>query len=437
MPILGKMKIKIVGGGLAGCEAAFYLLKKGFHVDLYEMRPQVYSPAHKTSRLCELVCSNSLKSISLHTGQGLLKEEMRLLDSLVLTAAEKSKVPAGESLCVDRELFQENIEKILFSFPKFNLIHQEITDVSENSIIATGPLTSSELSKAIISITGKDYFHFYDAISPIITGESINMEKAFWGTRYEKGSPDFINCPLSKEEYIRFYNELVNAETVILKEFEKRELFNSCMPIEEIARTGIDSMRFGPLRPVGLKNDVFGKSYAIVQLRREKIEGEAYNIVGFQTNLKYPEQNRVFQTIPALEKCEFIRYGAMHKNCYLDSPQILSSYGNLLKIPSIFFAGQIIGVEGYMESAASGIVVGINIARFMRNQDLIEFPKNTIIGSLMRYISQENNNFQPMNANFGLFPSDGIKYKDKNLKKDTIVMNALKSVREYVKLLEV
>ncbi|MDD4120139.1 MAG: methylenetetrahydrofolate--tRNA-(uracil(54)-C(5))-methyltransferase (FADH(2)-oxidizing) TrmFO [Clostridia bacterium] len=431
------MKIKIVGGGLAGCEAAFYLLKKGFHVDLYEMRPLVFSPAHRTSKLCELVCSNSLKSISLHTGQGLLKEEMRILDSLVLYAAERSKVPAGESLSVDRGIFQENIEKILFSFPKFNLINQEITDLSENSIIATGPLTSSKLSQAIINTTGKENFHFFDAISPIISGESINMKKAFFGTRYGKGSPDFINCPLSKEEYISFHKELVDAKTVILKEFEKRELFNSCLPIEEIARSGIDSMRFGPLRPVGLTNDVFGKSYAVVQLRKENIEGDSYNIVGFQTNLKYPEQNRVFQLIPALENCEFIRYGAMHRNNYLDSPKLLSSFGNLLKNPSIFFAGQIIGVEGYMESAASGIVAAINISRFMRKECLIDFPKNTIIGALMKYVSQENNNFQPMNANFGLFPSDSIKYKDKSQRKDAIVMNSLKNVREYVKLLEV
>lgn len=426
------MRIKVIGGGLAGCEAAYQLLKRGVGVDLYEMRPTVGSPAHITDNLAELVCSNSLKSTSLQTPQGLLKQEMRLLDSLIMRAGEASSVPAGECLAVDRVLFSNKITEILCSFSKFSLFREECDTIEDNSIIATGPLTSTKMSLAIAKLTGKDHLNFYDSISPIISADSINMNKAFWGSRYDKGSPDYLNCPLDKEEYLSFWKELVSADTVVLKDFEKRELFEACMPIEQIAKRGLDTMRFGPMRPVGLHNEKFEKAYAVVQLRKENIKGNAYNIVGFQTNLKFEEQKRVFSMIPALAGAEFERFGVMHRNTYINSPSLLTNYGALKKYNNIFLAGQIIGVEGYMESAASGIVAGINMNRIINSKSPLIFPIDTMIGSLMDYVSKPKDNFQPINAIFGLFSKDGIKYKSKALQKQQLSEKALSATKQFI-----
>ena len=434
--------ITIIGGGLAGTEAAYQIAKRGIKVRLYEMKPQKYSPAHSNQNLAEIVCSNSFKS-NLHTNAcGLLKEELRKLDSLLIKIADKTAVPAGQALAVDREEFSKIVTEEIKNNPLIKIINVEVgetihlKDLSENGIviIATGPLTSKSLSKEIQELTGSEKLAFYDAAAPIVTKESINFNIAFYGNRYEQEKKkeetmekwqerlsmqdaSYINLPMNKEEYEKFVTELVNAEVVTLHDFEKREIFEGCMPVEIMAKRGIDTLRFGPLKPVGFDDPRYGKRpYAIVQLRQDNGAASLYNLVGFQTNLKYGEQKRIFSMIPGLENAEFIKYGVMHRNTYIDSSFLLDNTYNLRKAPNIYFAGQITGVEGYVESISSGLVAGINAVCKYNNKPKIEFSEYTMIGALAKYISTENDKFQPMNANFGIVPELGEKIKDKKLK---------------------
>jgi methylenetetrahydrofolate--tRNA-(uracil-5-)-methyltransferase len=413
--------INIIGGGLAGCEVAYQIAKRGYDVKLYEMKPEKFSPAHSNSNLAEIVCSNSFKS-NLHTNAcGLLKEELRLLDSLLIKCADETRVPAGQALAVDREKFSELVTKKIKEINNIEIINKELKEIPSNkndiTIIATGPLTSDSLSDAIIDLTGKQGLHFYDAAAPIIEKESIDMNIGFLGDRYGKGEACYINLPMNKEEYERFYNELINAEIVELHEFEKREIFEGCMPIEIMAKRGEDTLRFGPLKPVGFTDPRIGKRpYAIVQLRQDDANGTMYNLVGFQTNLKYGEQKRVFSKIPGLENAEFVKYGVMHRNTYINSSQLLDNTYCFKQNKNIYFAGQITGVEGYVESISSGMVVGLNVANKILGKQRIEFPKNTMIGALANYISTPNDKFQPMNANFGILPELDEKIKDKKVK---------------------
>ena len=416
--------ITVVGGGLAGCEATYQIAKRGIKVKLYEMKPKKFSPAHNNKRLAEIVCSNSFKSNAITNACGLLKEELRRLDSLLIKIADETSVPAGQALAVDREMFSQKVTEELEKNPNIEIIREEFSKINETNgitVIATGPLTSEKMSEEIIRITGKDKLAFYDAAAPIIEKDSINFDIAFYGDRYGKeGDSSYINLPMNKEEYEKFYNALINAEVVTLHEFEKKEIFEGCMPIEIMAKRGIDTLRFGPLKPVGFtdpRNNT--RPYAIVQLRQDNGEGTLYNMVGFQTNLKFGEQKRVFSMIPGLENANFIKYGVMHRNTFINSPELLDNTYNLKQNPNIYFAGQITGVEGYVESIASGLVAGINSVINIRNINMepqinkIVFPKETIIGALADYISTENLNFQPMNANFGILPPLEQKIKDK------------------------
>ena len=416
--------ITIIGGGLAGCEAAYQISKRGIKVKLYEMKPKKFSPAHNNKNLAEMVCSNSFKSNAITNACGLLKEELRKLDSLLIKIADETSVPAGQALAVDRELFSQKVTEELEKNPNIEIIREEFSKIDEKNgitVIATGPLTSEKMSEEIIRITGKGKLAFYDAAAPIIEKDSINFDIAFYGDRYGKeGDSSYINLPMNKEEYERFYNALINAEVVTLHEFEKKEIFEGCMPIEIMAKRGIDTIRFGPLKPVGFtdpRNNT--RPYAIVQLRQDNSEGTLYNMVGFQTNLKFGEQKRVFSMIPGLENAEFIKYGVMHRNTFINSPELLDNTYNLKQNPNIYFAGQITGVEGYVESIASGLVTGLNAVINFKNKNAKTketkkvFPKETIIGALADYISTENLNFQPMNANFGILPPLEQKIKDK------------------------
>jgi methylenetetrahydrofolate--tRNA-(uracil-5-)-methyltransferase len=396
-------EIKIIGGGLAGTEAAYQIAKRGIKVKLYEMKPNKFSPAHSNKNLAEIVCSNSLKSNSITNACGLLKEELRRLDSLLIKCADESKVPAGQALAVDREKFSALVTKKIEENPNIEVIHEEVENINDDdiTIIATGPLTSDGLSAEIGRLTGKEKLFFYDAAAPIVLKDSINMEKAFTADRYGKGESDYINCPMTKEEYDVFYNELINAEIVNKHEFEKGNLFEGCMPIEEMARRGSQTLTFGPLKPVGFDK----KYYAVVQLRQDNKEDTMYNLVGFQTNLKFGEQARVFKLIPALENAEFVKYGVMHRNTYINSSKLLDATYNL-NGTNIYFAGQISGVEGYVESIASGYVAAVNAVQRLENGEKIIFSDETIIGALAKYISTPNKDFQPMNANFGILSSD-------------------------------
>ncbi len=443
--------ITIIGGGLAGTEAAYQIAKRGIKVKLYEMKPQKYSPAHSNENLAEIVCSNSFKS-NLHTNAcGLLKEELRKLDSLLIKIADKTAVPAGQALAVDREKFSEIVTEEIKKNPLIEVINKEIgeeihlKDLAQNGIviIATGPLTSESLSKEIQELTDQEKLAFYDAAAPIVTKESIDFNIAFYGNRYEQekkkeetmdkwqerlNSQDasYINLPMNKEEYEKFVQELINAEVVTLHDFEKREIFEGCMPVEIMAKRGIDTLRFGPLKPVGFDDPRYGKRpYAVVQLRQDNGAASLYNLVGFQTNLKYGEQKRVFSMIPGLENAEFIKYGVMHRNTYINSSYLLDNTYNLKKSPNIYFAGQITGVEGYVESISSGLVAGINAAHQYNNDTKKEFSEYTMIGALAKYISTENDKFQPMNANFGIVPELGEKIKDKKLKYGKLADRAL------------
>jgi methylenetetrahydrofolate--tRNA-(uracil-5-)-methyltransferase len=428
--------IVVIGGGLAGCEAAYQIAKRGIKVKLYEMKPVKFTPAHSNENLAEIVCSNSFKS-NLHTNAcGLLKEELRYLDSLLIRIADETQVPAGQALAVDREMFSKRVTEEIQKNPLIEIINEEVTDIKQKAkegivIIATGPLTSDGLAKEISNITGQDKLYFYDAAAPIVTKDSINFDIAFYGNRYEqeKGKNEteeqwkkrlevqdasYINLPMNKEEYETFVKELINAEIVTLHEFEKREIFEGCMPVEIMANRGIDTLRFGPLKPVGFDDPRTGKRpYAVVQLRQDNKEGNIYNIVGFQTNLKFGEQKRVFQMIPGLENAEFVKYGVMHRNTYINSTKLLDNTYNLKENKNIFFAGQITGVEGYVESISSGMVAAINACASFKNGEKVVFPEFSIIGALAKYISTKNDKFQPMNANFGILPELEIKIRDK------------------------
>ena len=424
----------IIGGGLAGCEAAYQIAKRGIHVNLYEMKPSKFSPAHNNNDLAEIVCSNSFKSNLITNACGLLKQELRILDSLLIKTADETSVPAGQALAVDREEFSKKVTQKLSKYKNINIIREEVTKIPENEnvVIATGPLTSERLAEEISKITGVDKLYFYDAAAPIIEKDSINMDIAFWGDRYGKGDASYINLPMNKEEYEKFYNELINAEVVNLHDFEKREIFEGCMPIEVMAKRGIDTLRFGPLKPVGfIDKRTNERPYAIVQLRQDNKEGTIFNMVGFQTNLKFGEQKRVFSLIPGLENAEFVKYGVMHRNTYINSTILLDNTYNLKKNPNIYFAGQITGVEGYVESIASGMVVGMNIANKILNKPKVIFPKFTMIGSLADYISTENKKFQPMNANFGILPKLENKIKDKKEKYEKYAKRSLEYLNGF------
>ena len=422
-------EVVVIGGGLAGCEAAYQIAKRGINVKLYEMKPKKFSPAHSNINLAEIVCSNSFKSNSITNACGLLKEELRILDSLLIKTADENSVPAGQALAVDREKFAEAITKKIKNIKNIEVINEEIKLIPENAlvIIATGPLTSDDLAKQIAILTGQDKLYFYDAAAPIVEKDSINMDTAFWGDRYGKGDSNYINLPMNKEEYEKFYNELINAEVVTLHDFEKREIFEGCMPIEIMAKRGIDTLRFGPLKPVGFVDPRTNTSpYAIVQLRQDNKEGTLFNMVGFQTNLKFGEQKRVFSLIPGLENAEFVKYGVMHRNTYINSSILLDNTYNLKQNTNIYFAGQITGVEGYVESISSGMIAGINAANKVLGKQKLIFPKETVIGSLSDYISTENKKFQPMNANFGILPELNEKIKDKQTRYKALADRSLK-----------
>ncbi len=397
--------VNIIGGGLAGTEAAYQLSKRGIKVNLFEMRPKTKTEVHKTSSLSELVCSNSLKSTSLENAVGILKEELSFLDSLIIKSAYKFRVPAGGALAVDREKFSSYITEIIENEPNINLVRKEIKEIDLNDdniwVIASGPLTSESLYDFLANKF--KFMYFFDAVSPIITKESINFEKVFYGSRYNKGGDDYINCPMTKQEYEKFYNAIVEAGVIEEKDFEKKLLFERCQPIEEIARSGIKAMSFGPLKPVGFVDPKTNKRpYAIVQLRPENIDKTLYELVGFQTRLRWPEQKKVFRLIPGLENAEFVRYGVMHKNIYINSPKALDIFMRSKLHQNVFFAGQITGVEGYVESTASGLYVGINLARILSGKEPIVFPKATVLGSLMDHIINQVDKLKPMYANFGI-----------------------------------
>lgn len=418
---------------MAGCEAAYQIAKKGIKVKLYEMKPTKFSPAHSNENLAEIVCSNSFKS-NLHTNAcGLLKEELRILDSLLIKCADETSVPAGQALAVDREKFSELVTKKITENKNIEIINEEfISDIEDDgiTIIATGPLTSDNFAKQITKMIGNQELHFYDAAAPIIEKESIDMNIAFWGDRYGKGDANYINLPMNKEEYEKFWNELVNAEVAQLHNFEKREIFEGCMPVEIMAKRGIDTLRFGPLKPVGFIDPRTGeRPYAIVQLRQDNEEGTIFNMVGFQTNLKYGEQKRVFSLIPGLKNAEFAKYGVMHRNTFINSTRLLDNTYNLKLNNNIYFAGQITGVEGYVESISSGMIAGINAVRKYMNEEPVYYDEKTMIGALAKYISTENDKFQPMNANFGILPSLEEKIRDKKLKYEKLADRALEIIK--------
>lgn len=427
--------INVIGGGLAGCEAAYQISKRGIKVKLYEMKPIKYSPAHSNSDLAEIVCSNSFKSNLLTNACGLLKEELRMLDSLLIKIADETSVPAGQALAVDREEFSRKVTEYIESLDNVEIIKEEVTEIPDDAvtIIATGPLTSDVLFEKISKLVGNNELHFYDAAAPIIEKSSVDMDIAFIGDRYGKGEADYINLPMNKEEYENFWNELVNAEVVELHSFEKREIFEGCMPVEVMAKRGIDTLRYGPLKPVGFDDPRTGRRpYALVQLRQDNSVGSLYNMVGFQTNLKFGEQKRVFSMIPGLQNAEFVKYGVMHRNTYINSTQILNNTYQMKDNENIFFAGQITGVEGYVESIASGLLAGINAVKYMKNEERIVFPVETMIGALTDYISTPNEKFQPMNANFGILPKLPEKIRDKQERYKKLSDRAINIMKENI-----
>lgn len=446
--------ITVIGGGLAGSEAALQIAKRGIKVKLYEMKPKKYSEAHTNKNFAEIVCSNSFKSNLLTNACGLLKEELRILGSELIGVADRVSVPAGQALAVDREKFSEEVTKLIESNPNIEIIHEEVTEIPQNEIviIATGPLTSEPLAEKIKELVGENELAFYDAAAPLVEKDSINLDIAFYGDRYEQERAkdedveswikkqklkegSYINLPMSKEEYTNFYNELINAEIVELHEFEKREIFEGCMPIEVMAKRGEDTLRYGPLKPVGFTDPRTGyRPYAVVQLRQDNLEGTLYNIVGFQTNLKFGEQKRVFSKIPGLENANFEKYGVMHRNTYINSTKLLDNTYNLKKNNNIFFAGQITGVEGYVESISSGFVSAVNAVQKFRGKSPMCFDKYNVIGALADYISTENDKFQPMNANFGILPELPEKIKDKKERYQKISDRSLEIIKN-VKIL--
>lgn len=429
-----KDKITVVGGGLAGSEAAYYLAKKGYNVRFVDIKPNAYTPAHKSPDYGELVCSNSLKSNDAYGNAcGTLKEEMRILDSFVIKCADESRVPAGAALAVDRNEFSRLITEGLKSWKNIEFISEEVEkiDLSENVIIATGPLTTPKLCEFIRSITG-DGFYFYDAAAPIVASDSIDMSEAFIADRYgEAGKGDYINCPIDKDGYKAFYKELITAKRVELHDFENMKVFEGCMPVEVMAERGEDTLRFGPLKPAGLDDPRTGRwPYACMQLRKEDENGERYNIVGFQTNLLFPEQKRVFSMFPALKNAEFLRYGVMHKNTYINAPKVLNADFSMKEHPTVYFAGQITGVEGYVESAASGLVAAINVDRRLCGKEPLDLTCETVIGALANYVATPNSDFQPMNANYGVLKPLLTKPKKKADKKRLLSERAIEKIKE-------
>ena len=429
-------EVNIIGAGLAGCEAAYQLLTREYKVNLYEMKPKKFSPAHKNSNFAELVCSNSLKSEELNTSSGLLKSELTKLNSLLISVARKCKVPAGGALAVNREDFSKTVTETLKAYPNLNIINEEYTkiDVNVPTIIATGPLTSDSLCEELKSILGEEYLYFFDAIAPIVNFDSINFDIAYFADRYGKGSSDYINLPMNKEQYLNFYNELINAESVKLKDFENTKVFEGCMPVEVMAKRGIDTLRFGMLKPVGLINPKTNSTdYAVVQLRRETNNNDLFNMVGFQTNLTFGEQKRVFSMIPGLENAEFYRYGVMHRNTFINAPKNINKYYQLKNYPNIFIAGQLSGVEGYIESISSGLMCGINMANYLEGKPLVHFSSKTMIGALSEHIASASvDNFQPMNSNFGIVDSLTERIKNKKEKNTKIAEISLKTIDEML-----
>jgi len=426
--------VKIIGAGLAGCEAAWQLAQKGIIVNLYEMKPNQMSPAHHVPEFAELVCSNSLRSDQLENAVGLLKEELRRCGSLIMACAQAHKVEAGGALAVDRYAFSAAVTEKIRNHPNITVIEGEVTQIPEGQVIvATGPLTSDALSQTIAELfPAHKYLNFYDAAAPLVTFESVDMDSAWFASRYDRGTPDYVNCPMSQEEYTAFWRELSQAEEAPVHGFEDAGVFEGCMPVEVMARRGEDTLRYGPLKPVGLPDPKTGREpYAVVQLRRDNAQGTIYNLVGFQTHLKWPEQKRVFSMIPALKNAEYVRYGVMHRNTYLDSPRLLDRYYRVRGQERLMFAGQITGVEGYVESTASGCLAALELARRLEGKPPLNFPGETAMGALALYISEESVvNFQPMNINFGLIPQLGYRVKGKRNKNAKLAERALEKLGE-------
>ena len=427
--------INVIGGGLAGCETAYQISKRGIKVKLYEMKPIKYSPAHSNSDFAEIVCSNSFKSNLLTNACGLLKQELRMMDSLLIRIADENSVPAGQALAVDRDAFSRKVTEYIENSENIEVIKKEVIDIPDDEItvIATGPLTSDTLFEKISEMVGNNELHFYDAAAPIIEKSSIDMNIAFIGDRYGKGDADYINLPMNKDEYESFWNELVNAEVVELHSFEKREIFEGCMPVEVMAKRGIDTLRYGPLKPVGFDDPRTGKRpYALVQLRQDNYVGTLFNMVGFQTNLKFGEQKRVFSMIPGLKNAEFVKYGVMHRNTYINSTKVLDNNYQMKNHKNVFFAGQITGVEGYVESIASGLLAGINAVNYVLGKEKLVFPVETMIGALTDYISTPNEKFQPMNANFGILPKLPERIRDKQERYKKLSERSIETMRKIL-----
>lgn len=436
MTLTDSQRVTVIGAGLAGSEAAWQIASRGIPVTLYEMRPVVKTPAHHTDKFAELVCSNSLRANGLTNAVGVLKEEMRMLNSLVIGSADRNSVPAGGALAVDRDGFSGEITETLHQHPLIEVVNEEIQHIPEEGIvvIATGPLTSPALSSQIRELMGEDYFYFYDAAAPIVEKDSIDMSKVYLASRYDKGEAAYLNCPMTEEEFDAFYDALINAEVAQLKEFEKEIYFEGCMPIEVMMKRGKQTALFGPMKPVGLVNPHTGKlPHAVVQLRQDNAAGTLYNLVGFQTHLKWGEQKRIISMIPGLENAEIVRYGVMHRNTFVNSPRLLEQTYQVKTRPNLFLAGQMTGVEGYVESAASGLIAGINAARAAQGQEGIVFPQESTIGSMAYYITHADpDNFQPMNANFGLLPSLEKRIRNKKEKNEALASRALDGVRVFI-----
>jgi methylenetetrahydrofolate--tRNA-(uracil-5-)-methyltransferase len=431
---MSEQVVKVIGAGLAGSEAAWQIANQGVKVHLYEMRPVKKTPAHRSEQFAELVCSNSLRANTLTNAVGILKEEMRNLDSVIIKAADECAVPAGGALAVDREEFSSKVTSYVQGHPNITVFREEMDEIPEGiTVIATGPLTSESLSQQLKGITGEDHLYFYDAAAPILDKETIDMDKVFLASRYDKGDAAYLNCPMTEGEFATFYEALVTAEVVPLKEFEKEIYFEGCMPVEVMATRGDKTLLFGPLKPVGLIDPRTGKQpYAVVQLRQDNSAGTLYNIVGFQTHLKWGDQKRVIQLIPGLEQAEIIRYGVMHRNTFINSPNLLKPTYQYKERDSLFFAGQMTGVEGYVESAASGLIAGINAARLAKGLEPLVFPQETAIGSMSHYITTADpKNFQPMNANFGLFPPLPKKIKNKKEKNEKFAERAINIIQNF------
>ncbi|MFD0711261.1 FADH(2)-oxidizing methylenetetrahydrofolate--tRNA-(uracil(54)-C(5))-methyltransferase TrmFO [Paenibacillus sp. GCM10027626] len=430
-------RVTVIGAGLAGSEAAWQIASQGVPVTLYEMRPQKQTPAHHTRYFAELVCSNSLRANGLTNAVGVLKEEMRRMNSLILDCADRNAVPAGGALAVDREGFSADVTRKLSEHPLVEVRCEEVAAIPEDGlvVVATGPLTAPQLSEQIKELLGQEYFYFYDAAAPIVEKDSIDMSKVYLASRYDKGEAAYLNCPMTEEEFNAFYEAVTTAETAALKDFEKEQYFEGCMPIEAMMSRGRQTVLFGPMKPVGLVNPHTGKlPYAVVQLRQDNAAGTLYNLVGFQTHLKWGEQKRVFSMIPGLEQAEFVRYGVMHRNTFINSPKLLRATYQTVQRDTLFFAGQMTGVEGYVESAASGLLAGLNAGRLAAGLDPLVFPADTALGSMAHYITTADfKHFQPMNANFGLFPPLAQRMRSKKDKNDAIAIRALEQLASYTR----